>query len=458
MKKIIIFLIGTVGALAILPLIGNEYVKSHIEEKVATLDSYGLGVEKHTNDSSYLSSKQHYEFLLEDGDKFLEYLSQYSDKQIPKYVNAALEGVLIGMDVEYSNIPFTKAVSIDIYPLALSPKMAENIKQDDITFYTYLEKFLESKGILYHINYNILSKDFDGYIKDVKETYTLKDKTELLLELKKAIYKGNGDLIAPNSLISNIDYIHMKVKNDQAEILFTLNDLSSSYTFDSQFTYLSGGKVKNLDITIDTDDEDIALKAKDIQVNVSSNDQGEKAELNAKASMESLDFKSNKLIFKTKSFAYDIAANEIDKKTFEKLQTLMAKSNTQSSDALSKEIADTSIDLLSKGLKLKIAQWNLEDIILNETQALGGFDVKMDLEIKEDPALASKLQVSPMLVAQNIDMVLNVKISKLIYANLTANQPMAGTMAPYMKEDGDSLLFDITFKKGELKLNGKALR
>ena len=458
MKKSYLFIAGLVLAVAILPLVGNKYVQSHIEDRVSTLNTFGLGVQEHTTDSSYLSSKQHYEFLLQDSDKFLEYLSQYSDKQIPSYVNAALDGILVGVDVEYSNIPFTKAISIDIYPLALSPKISEGIKEDDLNFYTYLEKFLESKGVLYHINYNIVSKDFDGYLKDLNENYTLKDGTKYNLKLEKAVYAGHGDLIAPSDLSSSVKSMDIKIEKDNTKVVFTLAELESSYSFNSNLTYLSSIKIDSLEVVINGEKDNVIFDTKDLKVNVSSNDQGDKAELNTKASVESLKFKTNKLNVVAKDFAYDMAVNEIDKNLLQKIQTLISKSNISPSNQLNKEITDTAIELFSKGLKLKIAQWSLKEIILNDTQNLGGLDIKMDILVKEDPLLASKIKNSPMQVAQNIDMILKMKISKLIFSNIIANQPMAGALGIYMKEEGKNLIFDLTYQKGELKLNGKALR
>ncbi|MCD6190515.1 MAG: hypothetical protein J7K14_03115 [Sulfurimonas sp.] len=120
LKKFIIFIVVAVILAAALPIIGNKLVQNRLEDRLTTLSSYGLEVSKAETESSYLSTKKHFEFLLRDADKFVEYLNKYSDQQIPPYVNAAFEGVLIGADVEYSNIPMSKAVSVDIYPLSLS--------------------------------------------------------------------------------------------------------------------------------------------------------------------------------------------------------------------------------------------------------------------------------------------------------------------------------------------------
>ena len=167
MKKFIIFIVVAILLAAALPIIGNKLVENSIEDRLTTLGSYGLEVSKAETTSSYLNTKKHFEFLLRDGDKFIEYLNKYSDQQIPPYVNAAFEGVLIGADVEYSNIPLSRALTVDIYPLSLSKNMMSSIKENDLDFYNYFEKFLHSKGVLYHINYNIVSEDFDGFLVDL---------------------------------------------------------------------------------------------------------------------------------------------------------------------------------------------------------------------------------------------------------------------------------------------------
>ena len=457
MKKILSLFVMLLVIAVVLPLVGNKFVQTHIETKVRSLENFGLGVQKHSSDSSYFSSSEHYEFLLQDTDKFLEYLSQYSDKQIPKYVNATLDGILVGMDVKYSNIPLTKAIEVDIYPLALSSEISKNAKENDPRFYSYIKNFLESKGILYHINYNIVSKDFDGYIKDINEDYTLNDGTILNLKLKKALYKGNGDLIAPKSLNSSIEIVELNANNNDKKLYLALSHLSSSYSFESKATYLSGAKVESFLVELDTAKEHIFVDTKDFHVNISLNDQGEKAELNTKISLESLDFKSKKLNFKTQDYAYDMAINGIDKKTLAQLQTLVSQSNIKPSKQLTQKIMLTGIELISKGLSIRLAQWKLDDLVLNKTQKLGGFDVKMDLKVKEDADLKTKINISPMLIAQNVDMLLNIKVSKLLYANLSANQSLFVMLNKYMKEDGENLLLDVSFKKNELKLNGKKI-
>ena len=459
LKKFIIFMLVAVVLAAALPIIGNKLVQNRLEDRLTTLSSYGLEVSKAETESSYLSTKKHFEFLLRDADKFVEYLNKYSDQQIPPYVNAAFEGVLIGADVEYSNIPMSKAVSVDIYPLSLSQNMMSSIKEDDLDFHNYLEKFLHSKGILYHINYNIVSEDFDGFIQDIKENHTLKDGTKLSLNLLNATFSGNGELIAPNSVISDIETINLAIDSAKTKVTFTLDGFSSSSNFESKSTYLSGANLSSFKLIVNNINENLLFEVNDIKVNFSSNTQGNKAELNAKSSLESMSIKSDKIDLVMKNFAYDIAINGLDKDSYEELGVKISRMKTASSSyGLQNEIQDSVIKLLSHGLSVDIAKFSLENVTLNQTENLEGFDVKSKLKIKEDKDLATKISMSPLLIAQNIDMTFNIKISKPLYAKLTNGVAMVSMANGFAKEDGNSIVFDITFMNGEFRVNGKALR
>jgi len=459
MKKFIIFLVVVVLISSALPIIGNKLVENSLDDRVTALSSYGLEVSKAETESSYLNTKKHFEFLLRDADKFVEYLNKYSDQQIPPYVNAAFEGVLIGADIEYSNIPLSKAVVIDIYPLAFSENMMSSLKEDDLDFHNYLEKFLHSKGILYHINYNITSENFDGFVQDIKESYILKDGTKMTLNLLNATFSGNGELIAPNTIISNIDTINLVIDNAQTKIIFNLDGFSSSSNFESKSTYLSGGDLQSLKLVVHAMNENLLFEATDIKVNFSSNTQGDKAELNAKSSLKTMSIKSDEIDVAMKDFAYDIAISELEKDSFEEFRIAVSQAKVaSSSDDLQTKMTDSTIKLLSHGLKLDIAKFSLQNITLNKTENLEGFDIKAKFIIKEDRDLATKITLSPLLVAQNIDMSINIRFSKPLYAKLTKDAPMTAMANDYAKEDANSVLFDITFVNGEFKVNGKVLR
>jgi len=457
MKKIIIILALLVIGLVLLPIVGNRVAEDSLNDRVEVLVSYGLEVSNSDTKSTYLRTKKYYEFSVKDANKFVEYLNQFSDEQLPPYVNAILEGAVVATDIEYNNFPLSEAIKVDIYPLSLSTQMIEELQKDNIDFYNYLSKLLQSKGILYHINYNIVSSDFDGYIKDIDEKYSFDDGVEISLKLKDALYKGSGPLVAPESLNSSIGVISVNVKKPKEELVLNLKDFSSSATFESQSTYVTGAKVKNIEFIFDAR-ERAKITANDIHLNLSSNTQGKKAEFYAKTSFKDLTLVSKTKQIKASNFNYDISLSDIDKDSYEEFRLLAAKAKVGQSSKLQNQIEQNIMKVLSKGFTLSIADFSLARIALNNTKSLNGFNLKAEMNLKEDISLSNNLNFNPLQLAKNLKLDMNFKLSKALFAVIAKEVPMSVFASAYAKEVGDDLVFDLIFDNGSISLNGKSLR
>jgi hypothetical protein len=454
MKKSLLFVALILTVIVTLPVIGNSFIKKMIDTRLIELKSHGLTIKNNTSKSDYLHSSRHFEFTVQDTSKFIKYLNTFSDKQIPSYVNATLKGTIIGMDVQYNNLPFAKGLSIEIYPLTLSHEITQSIK--DEAFYNYVDKFLSLKGILYHINYNVMSKDFDGYIKDIKESYTLNDGTNLELELTKAIFSGSGDLIAPDRLTAKIKNINLDVQNKITNIQFHLDNFKSASSFESVSTYLSSIDLKSIELILEDKNENFSLTSQDMKINFSANTEEKKAEFNTKSSIKELILHASKENIAIKNFKYNIAVNGIDKKSLEDLRVLVSQAKTN--HQLNTEIVKAGIEVLSHGLEISIPELSTKNITLNASEDLKGFRIKSVLKIKEDQKLSSKINMSPILLAEDIDLHLNIKLSNEIYDKIMQDVPLTGSIASYANVDASDTIFDITFSKGNFKINGKDLR
>ncbi len=167
MQKSIVAVVFILVLIALLPIVGNRFMKTTISQRVAELQSVGLEVSKEKSEFGYLNTSRHFEFILKDTQKFITYLEQYSQKQIPPYVDALVKGVLLGVDLKYSNFPFAKSLTLELYPI-----------------------FLSTKGIFYHIQYNFLNNDFKGFVKGINEKYKLDNGLKLIALLQKANFNG----------------------------------------------------------------------------------------------------------------------------------------------------------------------------------------------------------------------------------------------------------------------------
>jgi len=458
MKKIIIALAIVLLAVAALPFVGNQVAEELLGQRIELLNSYGVEAVVSTTDSSYLETKKHYEFLVKDEKKFITYLQQFSDEQLPPYTNALLKGTLLGVDAHYSNLPLSDAISVDIYPLSLATELINEIKEEDAKFFLYLQKFLKSKGVLYHLNYSVVKDSFDGYIKDIEEQYIFDDKTEMKLTLLNAIYSGKGPLVAPKALVSDIEVMELKISQGSEHLLFLLKDFSSDTIFKTKSSYLSHASFGDFSINVENLGNDIEVHIVNLSMLVDSNTEGKYAKVSAKNTLESFTVSSPSYEMNATNFNYDIALSDVDKDSLEELMELLSPTKGQKSVHLEEKLESTFLNLFSKGLKIDIEELSLQNITLNKGHNLEGFSVKSTLHLKPDADFAAKVKNSPMLLLSNIDIKLNLKFSKKIFALLRELNPVLFIVQRYAKEDGNSLIFDVTFVNREFRVNGKVLK
>lgn len=459
MKKILAVVLIIIIVIALLPIVGNKLVKNELNDRVELLLSQGIEVSQSTVDSTYFNTKQHYEFLVKDTEKFMNYLSQFADAQLPPYVNALLDGILIGVDVQYSNFPISSGVFIDIYPLSLSETTMKNIQEDDINFYTYVKNLLQNRGVLYHINYNIVEDSFDGYIKNIKEEYVLKDGSKVTLELLNASYEGSGTLMAPDRLSTRIETVRFNVVKGSEEFSLLLKEFSNSSTFESQSTYNWGAKLENMEFYIKGSmSKDATVKLKDLHLNASSNTQGDKAEYNVKTSFHNLDIFTKVSKLQASDFNYDIFLNNVDKPSMEELRVLLSELKISRTKELDEKIQESIVNIISKGLTLSIADFSLDEISLDDSKMIKGFSLKSKLDITEDADLAQKLKNSPLMIVQNIELEAKVKFSKALSAVINKELPISTMANSYAEEEDEDFVFNIKFKQGQLTVNDKLLQ
>jgi hypothetical protein len=459
MKKVLIALGVFVLAALALPIVGNSVIQNSIDTRITELQSYGLESKKRESDSNYLTTKVHFEFLLKDADAFITYLNTYADNQIPPYVNAMLEGVVVGVDVEYSNFPFADDIKLDIYPMALSLSMMESLKEENLTFYQYLEKFLAAKGILYHINYNIATQNFDGFVKDIDENQTIEAQTQLTLQLEDLTFAGKGDLFAPQSLATSLKKFHVSLEKEAESFRFVFEALKSKNEYLSKSNYSSDLELEKFNFSINAQENNMEFLLANMKVVAASNTAEKSADVETKTSVDEFKFSSQELNIEMSNAKLAAGVHKLDKISYEALLEIISKLNkTQAGlDAgLNAEMQSTITTLLSKGLHFEMKEFSVEKILLDKNEEIGGFFVSSDMKLKEDADFAQKMQLSPLLLASNIELLTNIKISQNLY-ELVVQDAARAVAESYLKKDAQNYIFDISYKDGVLKVNDKPL-
>ena len=446
-KAILISSLFVILIMMLAPLIGNSFMQSLIDDKVKVLESNGLKIKHLKTDASYFNTKKHFEFVLENSNKFVNYLSAYTKMKIPSYVNTMLNGATIAADIEYSNIPFSKAITLDIYPLKLSK-----------VYNKHLTKFLASKGILYHIEYNLLSRDFNGFIKDIDAAYTLKNNAKVLMKLSGARFHGNGDVLAPKKVELSIHSMNFNMDDGINKLHLSVDSLRSSSDFESFIKYTSSSKIFSLKFSLKSLEDNVSLSVDNLQVESSSGVKDDKVSLNSKSFIGNLLFHSKKVNFKIETFNSDIVIQNLDKKSFQEFAKLVSQSNMINKKLLRQEIQASLINLFSHSLELKIKDISLQDLMINKNEDLGKMKISSKVIIKEDKDLANKLKISPTLLLANIQMQTNIKLSEAMYLKILEDSKMASMIRSYAKEDADAVRFDISFKDSALMVNDKVIK
>ncbi len=457
MKKSIIIVGVFLLLIALLPILGNSFMKRTIDEQIIKLKEYGITTKKDEVNSSYLSSVRHVEFVFEDSQKFITNMSSFSDRQSPIDVSPLFNGLVFGIDIKYSNLLFAKTYEMEIYPLDLSGDIKELLLQNNADFLAYLEKFFHAKGVVYHISYNAINSNFNGYIKDIKQNFTLKDGTKIDIELSNALFDGEGELIAPDKINSKIKAFHLNIVKDKEIFITSLEKFSSSVKFDKKKAYLHSLAVDTIDMNFHVRGDAVELHTKELKLTTASNTDEKTTELNAKCSFNLFNLKSKKVMVDLRGFDFDGAVNDLDAKKYKLVRKLIAQKKNQPVLIENKELKEAIVALVSKGFLINIANVSLKDITLDKQTQLKGFKLKSKLVFAADKELAQKIQFSPVMIGSDLEITTEFKIAKELYAYLTTKSKMFATTLAYAKEENGNVLFNIKVKDAKVTINEKQL-
>ena len=466
MKKILI-VVALVVLIALLPFVGNRVVKNTIEQHLATLSQNGLQAKLIQEEKSYLKTQLHYTITVTDEEKFLEYLQSFSSKELPPYTKSLLDGVVFASDIRYSNIPFSEKISIDLYPKQLSDETMEDLKQNDPQIYNFLAKLLKKRALLYHIDYDVTSSEFQGYMKDLNEHFTTKDDTNVSMTLKGIAASGKGVLLAPDALEMRIKHIAISMNDERDAVRFDIQNLLTTNSFESKTTYILASKVDSAALTIHSlhlDNqtgkqmvEDMGLGVKNFTLNASSDTQGKDAEFFAKVAADELRLAKNSQSFVLRGLNYDSSVSGVEKESFVKLQKLLEESsNTQTlSPRLQQELEALLVKIFAHGVHLKIADLSLKKLSTLQQKEIDGFKISMQADLKRDSDFAKKYKQNSAELMQNLSVVSDMRFSKQFYALINKLYPVDLMFANYKKEQNGAIVFHIEFQNGIVMINGK---
>ncbi len=467
MKKIIVVAVLLAG-LALIPFVGNKVVKQTIENRLHTLSQYGLEARLLKEKKSYLNTQLHYSVTVSDEQKFLEYLQHYSSQQLPPYTKSLLDGVEFGVKIAYSNIPFSEKIAIDLYPVKLSESSMRELQAQNEELAKFAQELLDKRALQYHIDYDIVSAEFRGYMKDLSQTLKLDRNESMHVEFSGVRASGKGMLLAPDTLQSHVEHFTLKIEDTNSSMEVIFEKLNTMTTFESETTYVTTMNVANMKIDAKqtvavgdaTKNADVAIVLKQLATELSSDTQANSAQLFGKMHFGSLQIDADSKHYIFKGFNYDFSLEELAKASYIKLHNIIKKASSSSQLTPKQEnmIEEEVVKILANGLHAKIADLSLQELSLPSSKNVPGFSAMMDLRIHKDPTLLQRYKKDPDALVKNIQIDATLRLSKPFYALLNDVYPVELMFGQYKQEQNDRVVFVITFKEGVTKINQKVLR
>ncbi len=452
-KKLLIIGAIVVAVLAVVPVVGNVSVTKVVDNRIKMLDENGIKVEKHDNGSTYTQTKTHYEFILEDPEALQKYIDSLSEAQVPAYVSAMLDDVVMGADVSYSNMLVASSVTIELYPVAFTQEASERMKAEDAGLYTQMVQMLDEKTFLYHMDYDVAGSTFKGYIKDIDKTITFQDGKNAKILFTSATFTGKGTLVKPESVLFNVKNADVDFALPEgAKMMLKLSDLKSSSDFSAKYSFNLDYKLSSFDFFFKDPAGELQVDATDIEMRSASIVTDKKMDSSAFASVKT--FKMHDL---NGSMEVDGLFVEADLKGIDEAAYLAFQKASNQAGPSSQYTALAALGIVSKGFSLDVKRLSTENITIKDSEKMAGFSHKLHLTVKPDAALIQTIQISPMAAANNIALDANLKFSKTLYTYIQTHTPNMKMLDMYAEVVGDDVLFNLTLQDAQLMINGKKL-
>lgn len=459
MKKILLLLAVLLVTVVLLPVIGNNVVQKTINSAKDDLESYGLELVKKDMQTNYFNTELVYEIKLTDTNKFISYLNSISNTNIPVSNDNVLNGLAITTNVKYSNFPLSNTVCIDTHLNSLPTLIMQDLTLKDKEFHAYLSKLLKDKKVLYHINYNVSDKKFDGYLQDINEEYITKELTKVNVTINGSKFKGEGNLFSPKAISSNTNTVLFAISEKNDDFKFEFKNISGNTKYTSKDVYASNVDINEFNFNFKDDRKNFFnIDTKNIKLHASSDINKDKIDVHTNTSFKNINIENKEHKFSASDFHYDISVLNLDKKLLDELKTLVSQANTNKSKALSKRIGETAINLVSKGLILSVKDLSVKKLSILNQKDMDGFKFNAEVKLKETPNLMQKLNANPHQLMQNIKVDSNFKISQILFDFTSRYYPAVMMAKGFAKEDGSNLTFAIKFDKSQLTINGKAIK
>ena len=443
MKKLGLGILGVIAVAAIYYFTsGSEQLtiqmKEQVDAEIATLQTQGFAVEGR----EVSEKKEHFVISLNEPKKIAMYLNTQG-AQVSTQDIEVFKGFKIGIDVTYLADAYS-AASFDMYPIALPATLTSaSLDADDKKALQQINKMIEKKTFLVHVDVNKLGTGFKGYMKDINEVIEGKQPIALMMTALKFTGDLEDDKI--KGIKQTLKNFTMKDQSDAINI--QVNNLTSNYalTGTTKYDYATGYTID--EILVSAKDE-FKLSMNNVTMDSNSKVKDNLTFIAAQTEISSIHFIEGQKTSTLETLIFEMKADNFDMNAIEKLSTINPNNE--------KELLATFQELISHGIHFEIPNFSVKNLEF-ENQKLEGFKLTSSFDIDKSLDLAS-LKQNPMAAIGAMDANLNLTLSNQLFG-LLAQQPQA-VMAMMMIQPQDvngNKVYKVELKDGKLSVNGKPM-
>jgi len=436
MKKVILAAVIGLITVALFFFSGGEKkliqeAKKQLSQELQVLSQHGFEVKTLTNKEK----EDHFILSIHDPQKVAAYLTMLGNETSAEDI-APFKGTAFGADVHYLKDTYS-AISTDIYPVTLPARTYERL---DKTLQQHIQRMIKNKKLLVHIDVAKDFQHFKGYLKDINETLRTADDS-LHLQTKGWRFSAQTDQ-------GRITQIHQEIQqlllsdahgiNTSLEQIESLHQFIGPTLYDINTTYRIGRIHLKQEGFFSGELDDITLASSNRVLN---------GLLHSKflAMVQRLKTIIGTHTLEAKALQWDMAVDNIDIATLEKLQQIDPTQKQKIQEAFSQ--------LLAKDIRLTIDHISVLEVI-EDNRSMGGMQLKAALGIDKQADLY-RLVENPLLLLRVIDADISLNISDAIFARITKD-PRAMLVMMFLPPQGNNgqKRYTIIIKKGKTTING----
>ena len=324
----------------------TQEIKSQVNSELATLEQNGFTIK----DREIKESEEHFIITFDDPKKMVDFFAAQG-AQMSIEDASALKGIQIGVDAKYLNDAYS-ALSLDIYPLNLPAGITGlDMNKEDTLVIEQLNKILEKKGILVHVDFNKLLSSFKGHVKDIHET--LQGEKEVKVAVEGVTFKGEIEKGKISKLEQNLKRMTFEAK-DEANI--KLSELSSHYkrTGPNSYDSTSGYAVKNILLSGLNDKSKVLVSIDNMIGDSTTSIKNDLAQSSMKATADKVKFEADGEKSLLEGITFNFNIKNLDMLALKKLEE--ADANNEA------EINRLIQELISKGVSIEIPTFEIKKI------------------------------------------------------------------------------------------------